>query len=76
MHTVHALMAMRRPPPRVPERDLARAVEIALSLTREDGLDRHVVFDAAKRRVSIDTWPVDERPGLAVLADITLEAAS
>lgn len=58
------------PPARVPESDLRRAVVTAHAATRDDGLDRFVVFDTAKRRIRVAPWPLDERPGLTVLATI------
>lgn len=58
------------PPARVPEADLRRAVLAAHAATRDDGCDRFVVFDVAKRRIRVEPWPLDERPGLTVLATI------
>jgi hypothetical protein len=64
------------PPPRLPERAFRDALRAAAEATRDDGVDRTVVFDARRRLVRIETWPADERPGLAHLADITTEIPS
>jgi hypothetical protein len=62
-----------RPQARLPERGLRAAVLDAADRTREDGLDRAVLFEIRRRRFLIDAWPQDERPGLIVVADITTE---
>jgi len=75
-------VALHDPPPgwppargsaRLPERALRDAVLDAAARTRADGLDRTVLFDARRRRLIVDAWPHDERPGLCVVADITTE---
>jgi hypothetical protein len=78
MPTERRLLAQAHHPPhpRVPEAALRDAVAAGAEATRSDGLDRTVTFDPAKRRVQVQTWPADDRPGLVHLADITTEAAS
>jgi hypothetical protein len=77
MPTEHRLQAQAHHPPntRIPEAALRDAVAAGAEQTRRDGLDRIVVFDPDKRRVRVETWPADERPGLIHLADITTDAA-
>jgi hypothetical protein len=58
------------PPRRVPETALRDAVVAAHAATMDDGRDRFVVFDVARRRIRVEPWPLDERPGLKVLATI------
>jgi hypothetical protein len=77
MPTERRLLAQAHHPPhaRIPEAALRDVVAAGIDATRADGLDRTVVFDAATRRVRLETWPADDRPGLIHLADITTEAA-
>jgi hypothetical protein len=75
MHDRALLAQAHDPPRRIPETALRDAVREAVAATAVDGLDRTVVFDVARRRVRVETWPADERPGLIHLADITTEAA-
>ena len=60
--------------PRLPEAALRRAVAQAAALARADGRARHVLFDAAKRRVLVDNQPHQARRDLSVLAVIAHEA--
>jgi hypothetical protein len=69
------LVQAHDPPSRLPEAALRDALAAGAAATRDDGLDRIVVFDTAKRRVRVETWPADERPGLVFIAEITTEAA-
>ena len=77
MPTERRLLAQAHHPAiaRVPEAALRDVAAAGIDATRADGLDRTVVFDAATRRVRLETWPADDRPGLLHLADITTEAA-
>jgi hypothetical protein len=77
MPTERRLLALSHHPPhaRVPEAALRDVVAAGIDATRVDGLDRTVVFDAATRRLRLETWPADDRPGLIHLADITTDAA-
>jgi hypothetical protein len=75
MHDRTLLAQANDPPRRIPETALRDAVREAVAATRADGLDRTVVFDVARRRVRVETWPADDRPGLIHLAEITTEAA-
>lgn len=68
-------LAHHPPHPRVPEAALRTAITSGAEATQSDGLDRTVVFDPAKRRIHVDTWPADDRADLIHLADITTEAA-